>query len=222
LNLLHLCDSLFPTGGFAHSDGLEAATSAGDVRTSGDLALWMETVLDETIARQDGPSMLAARAAALARHETDIVRIDREALALKPASTLRRASRAMGSRLIETWRTTHPSARLEMVSGLIAIRQVAPSLPVAFGCVCAAGDIGPVEAVEAFAYTRLAAIASAAMRLMPIGQTEAHRLLARVLERIPAMASDLAAGPREAQSFAPRMDIAAMSQQYLHSRLFLS
>src|SRR6185503_8361644 len=28
LALLHLCDSLFPLGGFAHSDGLEAATTS--------------------------------------------------------------------------------------------------------------------------------------------------------------------------------------------------
>ena len=40
--------------------------------------------------------------------------------------------------------------------------------------------------VEAFAYTRLAATISAAMRLMPIGQTDAHRLLAAALERVPA------------------------------------
>ena len=29
LALLHLCDSLFPIGGFGYSDGLEAATTAG-------------------------------------------------------------------------------------------------------------------------------------------------------------------------------------------------
>jgi len=32
LQLLHLCDSLFPLGAFAHSDGLETATVAGAVR----------------------------------------------------------------------------------------------------------------------------------------------------------------------------------------------
>src|SRR5262249_60943738 len=31
--LLHICDSLFPIGGFGYSDGLEAATAAGAVRT---------------------------------------------------------------------------------------------------------------------------------------------------------------------------------------------
>jgi urease accessory protein UreF len=60
------------------------------------------------------------------------------------------------------------------------------------------------------------------MRLMPIGQTDAHALLARTLERVPA-AVDLVVG-RDArvESFAPAADIAAMTQQYLHSRLFRS
>ena len=34
LSLLQLCDSLFPLGAFAHSDGLEAATTSGAVATS--------------------------------------------------------------------------------------------------------------------------------------------------------------------------------------------
>ena len=29
LSLLHLCDSLFPIGGFSYSDGLESATYVG-------------------------------------------------------------------------------------------------------------------------------------------------------------------------------------------------
>ena len=59
------------------------------------------------------------------------------------------------------------------------------------------------------------------MRLMSVGQIEAHALLARTLERVPAAVTEMLA--RDAvESFAPAMDIAAMTQQYLHSRLFRS
>jgi urease accessory protein UreF len=78
------------------------------------------------------------------------------------------------------------------------------------------------EAVEAFAYTRLAATISAAMRLMPIGQTEAHALLAQALDRVPALAAVIAARNARLESFSPALDVAAMTQQYLHSRLFRS
>jgi len=60
------------------------------------------------------------------------------------------------------------------------------------------------------------------VRLMPIGQTDAHRLLSRTLESVPAVVDRIAAGEGHPESFTPMMDIAAMTQQYLHSRLFRS
>ncbi len=44
--LLHLCDSLFPIGAFAHSEGLEGATADGAVTTAGDLRQWLDVCLD--------------------------------------------------------------------------------------------------------------------------------------------------------------------------------
>ena len=55
---------------------------------------------------------------------------------------------------------------------------------------------------------------------MPIGQTDAHALLARTLERVPAVVELVASRDARIESFAPALDIAAMRQQYLHSRLF--
>ena len=60
------------------------------------------------------------------------------------------------------------------------------------------------------------------MRLMPIGQTDAHLLLSRTLERVPAAVDRLVSCGSDPESFTPAMDIAAMTQQYLHSRLFRS
>jgi urease accessory protein UreF len=45
---------------------------------------------------------------------------------------------------------------------------------------------------------------SAAMRLMPIGQTDAHALLARTLERVPAVVDLVASRDASLESFAPR------------------
>ena len=55
--LLHLCDSSFPLGSFAYSDGLESATSDGGVATVDELRAWMDVCLDETIGRMDGPAV---------------------------------------------------------------------------------------------------------------------------------------------------------------------
>ena len=76
--------------------------------------------------------------------------------------------------------------------------------------------------IEAFAYTRLAATTSCAMRLIAIGQMEAHALLAATLARVPDVVSGLLARDGEPESFAPALDLAVMRQPHVRSRLFRS
>jgi urease accessory protein len=218
LALLHLCDALFPIGAFAYSDGLESATSDGRVATPDDLRGWLDACLDETVGRLEGPAVWQAWMAVCDGDWPTLERLDEELTALRPSSAARRSSRAMGARLLTTWSALHPfdSSRLE------GSLRAGTALPVAFAFACASSGVERRDAVEAFAYTRLAATVSAAMRLMPIGQTAAHALLARTLDRVPAVAAAIASRNARIESFSPALDIEAMTQQYLHSRLFRS
>ena len=247
LRLLHLCDSLFPIGGFAYSDGLETATTirlkpdTTDVKPAttvrrkadptdvgpaisyiSDLCDWMDVCLDETMGRLEGPAVWQAWPAFRNADWPAIAALDEELHALRPSSSARRASRAMGLRLLTTWRTLHPDRRIEQAVTLARGGRLGPALPIAFAGACACSGIEPRCAVEAFAYTRLAATISAAMRLMPIGQTDAHALLARTLDRVPAVVDRIIARDDRVEAFSPALDIAAMTQQYVHSRLFRS
>ena len=71
-------------------------------------------------------------------------------------------------------------------------------------------------------YTRLAAMVSAAMRLMPLGQLEGHTLLVEALARVPALAAEVLDDDRPLGAFTPNLDVMVMSQQYVESRLFKS
>jgi urease accessory protein len=219
--LLHLCDSLFPIGAFGYSDGLEAATSAGLVRTPGDLRGWLDVCLDETLGRADGPTLLQAWTAFSDRQWSTLGLLDEEINALRPAAAARHSSQAMGLRLVTTWHALYPHPGLEQALELAGRGALRPTLPVAFGCVAASAEVAKRDAAVAFAYTRLASTISAAMRLMPIGQTDAHTQLAAVLKRVPAVV-DAMASRRRVESFTPAMDIALMAQRHLHSRLFRS
>jgi len=226
LALLHLCDSAFPVGAFAYSDGLEAATASGQIATPDDLRGWLEVCRDESIGRTEGPAVWQAWAGFREADWPALVELDEELIALRPSSSLRRSSRAMGLRLLTTWQALHPDARIEQALALSHAagreRGFGPALPIAFAGACACSGIARRQAVEAFAYTRLAATVSAAMRLMPLGQTAAHAMLARALDRVPEVVDAIASGDARIESFAPAMDIAAMTQQYVHSRLFRS
>jgi urease accessory protein len=221
LVLLHLCDSLFPIGAFGYSDGLETATSTGLVQTADDLRAWLEICLEESFGRVDGPAIRQACAAFDREDWPTLDRLDGELTALRPSATARHSSRAMGLRLVTTWHLLYPHPGLEQVLHRGHVRGAGIALPVAFACACTSAGIDALSAAAAFAYTRLASTISAAMRLMPVGQTLAHQQLAAVLGRVPMvlhdMTTDAGAGP-----FIPAMDIALMAQPYLASRLFRS
>jgi urease accessory protein len=218
---LHLCDSLFPIGGFGYSDGLEAATAAGRVQTPADLQAWLDVCLDDVVGRTDGPAALRAWSA-FDRHDWEaICALDQEITAMRPSAATRRSSRAMGLRLVTTWNALYPDRRMEHLLDLARRQRLGPALPIAFGCACASAVVGMRDTAAAFAYTRLASTTSAALRLMRIGQTDAHARLAETLQRAPAVVDAMMTRARP-ESFAPAMDVSAMTQQYLHSRLFRS
>jgi urease accessory protein len=218
LTLLQLCDSLFPLGAFAHSDGLEAAVTAGHVATGDDLAAWLQTLLAATLTQSEAPAVRDAFTAFASGDLAAIGALDDEVHAMRPSVSGREAGRAMGTRLLRTWQDIRPSSG---VSRLTTERRHV-CLPTAFGVVCADAGVARVEAVESFMYTRLASTVSAAMRLIALGQHDAHRLLARSLDAVPAAAALVEASAGRPQMFAPLMDIAAMSHPYVFSRLFRS
>ena len=182
----------------------------------------MDICLDESIRNLDGPTVWTAWSAFREQDWGSLLRLDQEVTALRPSGTTRRASRAMGLRLVTTWQTLYPDPDLMQLAEHARDGAIGPAWPVAFASVCAASGVDQRSALEAFAYNRLAATVSAAMRLMPIGQAGAHALLAEALVRVPAMADAVMVRTRPVESFTPAMDLAAMSQQYLHSRLFRS
>jgi urease accessory protein len=218
LRVLHLCDSLFPLGAFAYSDGLESAADAARAGQLSDTSLapqWIDVVLDESIGRLEGPAVWQAWSAVVDGDRGALAALDEELTALRPSSAARASSRAMGHRLLTAWSALYPDARLTHVPSSCA-------LPIAFAAACACSGVERRDSVEAFAYTRLAATASAAMRLLPLGQAGAHALVARALERVPRTVDGIVARSGRLESFSPALDIAAMRQQYLHSRLFRS
>lgn len=215
--LLHLCDSLFPLGSFAHSDGLETATSSGRVATANDLESWMRTSFEEGLRRLEGPAVWRAWRIGVPRepaHLDALASLDAELYALRPSASGRDASRAMGGRLLKTWRQIRPEVDVGRVPPL--------TLPVAFGVVSHASGIAAPEAVTGFMYTRLAAMVSSAMRLMPVGQHDGHARLSAMLARVPEAVEEIVGADEPPRCFAPAMDIAAMRQQYGASRLFRS
>ena len=105
-------------------------------------------MLTELLRRVEGPAVALAWDAVKHERFEVLANVDDEVYALRPTSAGRESTRAMGSRLLKTWRHIRPqdSARL-----LLAGRSQM-TLPVAFGAVASASGISVRATLEGFIY----------------------------------------------------------------------
>src|SRR3954451_9611012 len=101
LGLLQLSDSLFPSGAFAHSYGLEQLAREGLVRTPDQLERFVASTLRVSLAPCDAVAALRSHRAVEAGDVEALVDADRALMRTKPASELRTASLTPGRRLLE-------------------------------------------------------------------------------------------------------------------------
>jgi urease accessory protein len=216
---LQLTDSFFPVGAFAYSDGLETAAANGAIHDADSLKAWLVHYVENVFVPCDGLALLKC---AEAMHRGDIRTIhavDEELTAIKPAASVRNASRSVGKRLLTAF------SGISKDPDFPAIANSLPrcNAPVAYAVVMTHRGITSGDALLAFGYSRLAGMVSAGLRLISLGQQQAQNLLSEILEMLPAAVDRVIRMQAEPiRSFAPLMDIAQMNHRYVYSRLFRS
>lgn len=164
--LLLLADGRLPSGGHAHSGGLEAAVTAGRVR---DLA-GLESFLRGRLATVG--HVAAAFAAAAARRPDELAGLDAGLDARTPSPALRRASRAQGRALVRAGRA------MWRLPDDPALAGAGPHHAIALGVVAAAAGLPPQQAALLAAYGSVSGPASAAIRLLGLDPYRVHAVLA--------------------------------------------
>jgi urease accessory protein len=180
--VLLLADSRLPSGGHAHSGGVEAAVTAGLLSDVDDLDLFLRGRL-----RIAGPVMagFAAAAALLAdTPSTDWARWDRAYAARTPSAGLRAASRAQGGALLRT------ATRMWQHPALTALRVLGrPHQPLVLGVAVAAGGGGPADAAALAVHHLLGGACSAAIRLLGLDPLAVAARQARLASAAASAAS---------------------------------
>jgi urease accessory protein len=184
LGSLLLADSRLPTGGHAHSGGVEAAIDRGLLRDEADLALFLAGRLRGTgavLAATAASGCLLAAGPALENSELDSGGQvdwggwDAAVSARTPSAAAREASRAQGAALLRTARRVWPSPPLE------ALRQTGrPHHPLVLGAVVAAAGDGPGAAALLAVHHLLAGACSAAVRLLGLDPIAVAAIQVRV------------------------------------------
>jgi urease accessory protein len=215
--VLQIADSSFPTGGFAHSSGLEAAVQRGFVRDVADLADYIDALLWST-----GRVMLPFVGAAF--DAPDALRSIGEHLdALLSNHVQKRASLTQGRAFIATCERIFDHPRIAGWAECVRKREAPAHLAPLFGATFAALDLERIETLGVFLHYALRGGLSAAVRLGVVGPHEAQRMHGAAIPTLDAVLSACAAtAPDAAANTAPILDIVAATHDELYARMFQS
>ena len=223
LSLLHFADSAFPTGGYAHSFGLETYCQAGLVRGREDLERFLVAQIEGSAGPCDATAAVSVLRCA-ARDDLQACRdVDATLEAMKPVREFRDASRQMGRQVLRVAAALTGESRLVRYAADVDKGLAPGHHAVACGLAAAALGWEPEASATAYLYSAAALLAGAALRLLSMGQMEGQRVLWAlhpVIERAAREAASRDAG--DLWSFAPGIELAGIRHASLEMRLFRS
>lgn len=217
VRLLHLASPALPVGAYSYSQGLEAAIEARAVHDARSAGAWIGDVLALAVASCEGPILLRMIAAWEAGDAAAARRWNDELLATRETSELRAETCQMGYSL----RRLLASLWGEKAAPLAGYDEV--SYPLAFALACAHWHVDSRAALAAYLWSWCENQVLAAMKAIPLGQTEGQVLLVALGERIPVAVAEAAArGDDDLENFAPGLALASARHETQYSRLFRS
>ncbi|BCJ85207.1 urease accessory protein UreF [Effusibacillus dendaii] len=235
LAVMQLTDSAFPTGAFTHSFGLETAVQEGWVANGNQLTEWLVAYIKGSLIPMEGAALVWARHYASKRlqdrsrsvkpFDDQLQMIDQRLTVSRMARESREGAIKIGRRYLQIAQELYPLAGLQEYARWIEEKVCHGSSPVVHGWICSFLGVSPRITAVSFIYGGVNSLIQNAIRLMPIGQTEGQKVLARLLpvveQEIDRLLADL---PQPDQIFQRtiRQEIASMRHEQLYSRLFMS
>jgi len=210
--LLQLASPALPVGAYSYSQGLEAAIEAGIVRDAAGARAWIADVLELSVSRMEAPVLLRL---------IDAWRAGDAALAGR-WNALFLASRETAELRAETVQMGHSLARLLAELG-VDVPLAEPSYPAAFARAVAAWRIAVREALVAYLWAWIENQVMAAVKTVPLGQTDGQKMLLALGGTLEALAARAAAlGDDELGNFAPGLALLSSRHETQYTRLFRS
>ncbi len=225
LRLLQLADSALPIGSTAHSFGLETLVETGELGVE-----QLEVFLQGYLAEAGGLEAAFCRHSyrlfvqdETAMFEEQWLALNNELSAFKTARESRVASATLGRRFLQLVAGLEESMQLNQIVRLARSRGIEIHYSTAFGVVGRLLGVDETATVLAYLQQSLAGLVSACQRLLPLGQSQASKILWRLKPILIEVArEDLAAHPEEYAVFTPLLDLGSMRHPDLTTRLFIS
>ncbi|MEZ5588173.1 MAG: urease accessory protein UreF [Sedimenticolaceae bacterium] len=217
LRLMQLVSPALPIGAFTYSQGLEWAVDAGWVNDSATLCDWLEGLLDDGLTHLDLPVLCRLYAACEDADPDAIAHWGRMLYASRESRELRAEERQRARALITLLGDLgigHAAAWRDALSHC----QAAP-----FALAAVRWAIGVEDCALGYAWGWLENQVAAAIKLVPLGQTDGQRVQLALAERLPlAVGRALAIDDEDIGAGAPALAIASTRHETQYTRLFRS
>jgi urease accessory protein len=223
LGLLQASDTLYPTGAYAHSFGLEGMIDAGVVRDRATLRAFLLNSVLPSLRNVDLPLAVHAWKAFGSRDWPAVGQVCALASALRAPRELRAAAEAIGRQRVELLAHVHQAGLArEFLRRAGEARW--PHCTAVSAALEARVHGAPLAAVLAgVCYAAVAGVIAAATKLLRLGQNAAQSLLTETVALCPAMVGPACEPPLdEIGWFNPWLDAASARHETAAARLFIS
>jgi urease accessory protein len=217
LRLFQLSSAALPIGAFAYSQGLEQAVELRDV-TSRDSALsWIAGMLQRSILSLDVPVLGRLHGALSRRELTAAQRWNNYLFAARGSAELRAEERQVGSALMRLL------AREDVPGAAAWLSRPRVTLATGYALGAVAWGATVEQAALSYTFAWAEAQVGAATRLVPLGQSDAQRVLSGLIERAASGIAAALARPDDALgSTTPGQLLLSALHETQYSRLFRS
>jgi len=196
--LLQLASPTLPVGAYSYSQGLEAAVEAGIVRDAASAGRWIADVLELSVGAMEAPLLWRM----LNGEDCDEL-----FLASRETAELRAETLQMG-------------ASLALLLKELNAGEASGSFPAAYACAARAWGIAPEEALVAYLWSWLENQVMAAIKAVPLGQTDGQKILLELGGSLPRVAEK--SRTADPANLAPGLAFLSSRHETQYSRLFRS
>lgn len=216
LRLMHLVTPALPIGAFAYSQGQEYAIDCGWLKTPEQVEDWIGGVLHKGVGRLDAPVLLRLYQAWQQDDQAAIEHWNRFLLASRESRELLEEDLQVGR-------------ALAILLASLGVERATPwrdretSLASQFALAAVHWQIEAHQCLLGYLWSWCENQIAAAGKTLPLGQTDAHNMLQRLLQQIPPVAEQASElGDEEIGGSLPGFAIASARHETQYSRLFRS
>jgi len=218
LRMLQIASANLPVGAFSYSQGLESAIDAGWIDGSDTMSQWLVEQLQGVMTYQELPLLKRLYEAFKSGSMQEAIKLSEQVIAYRETAELRDEERQRGRAMAKVVQALHPKHHK-----IDALPSESANQLYVFAGYCYRENLKCSQTLSAYTYMWLESLVIAAIKLVPLGQTDAQVMIYETMGQIgDVCAISMQVADDEIGYSSPAVAMASSLHETQYSRLFRS